>query len=84
MLLCAGKRLVTFSSADVRRAYDIVGSTKKKATCVLKIPVWFCNETDAHREEEAERWREGKGRRNVKLLHLTQDGFSLSLNVFHP
>lgn len=38
--------------------------------CVLKIPVWFCNETDTERK------REGKGRTNVKL-HSTQDGFSL-------
>lgn len=44
----------------------------KKKRCVLKIPVWFCNETDA----QLERKREGKGRTNVKLLHSTQDGFS--------
>lgn len=59
----------------------ILSAQRKGNMCVLKIPVWFCNETDTQRgrDREVEGGREGKGRRNVKLLHLTQDGSSLSL-----
>ena len=70
---CSGVCRTNVWLANVAWAYDAVGLNrykKKEATCGLKIPVWFCNETDMYihththtqTEEEAEKSREGKGR----------------------
>lgn len=50
--------------------YDGSGGREKSSMCVLKIPVWFCNETDTERGR-------GRGRATNVKLHSTQDGPSL-------
>lgn len=55
------------------------GVFKKKKQQYMRFEKFRCGFAmklnDTLREEEAEMGREGKGRRNVKLLHLTKDGF---------